>query len=79
MPLAKHMGLSYQAVQKWQKAGRMPRTEWTGETQYSEQIEVVTGGQVTKATLLGRWHGGHSVATPSPAPIESAQCAGVSA
>ena len=79
MPLAKHMGLSYQAVQKWQKAGRMPRTEWTGETQYSAQIEGVTGGQVTKASLLGKWPSGQSVATADAAGVEPAQCAGAAA
>jgi hypothetical protein len=50
--LAKGLGISGQAVRKWEAAGRLPRTEWTGETNYSESIEMLTGGEVTKADLL---------------------------
>lgn len=52
-PLAEACGVSYQAVRKWEKNG-MPRTEWTGETSYSETIESLCGGRVTKAQLLDR-------------------------
>jgi hypothetical protein len=34
---------TYQAVNKWVIAGRMPRTEWTGETNYVEKIFQATG------------------------------------
>jgi hypothetical protein len=54
-PLAKHLSVSYQAVQKWERAGRMPRTEWTGETQYSEKIEALTSNEVTRDQLLAKW------------------------
>lgn len=50
--LAKRCGVSYQAVRKWEKQGRMPRTEWTGETHYSEAIAEATDGQVTRDSLL---------------------------
>lgn len=53
--LARALGVSHQAVRKWQKARRMPRTEWTGETRYSEIIEEQTGRRVTKAQLLAKW------------------------
>ncbi|MBX9609720.1 MAG: helix-turn-helix domain-containing protein [Gammaproteobacteria bacterium] len=53
-PLASACGVTYQALRKWEKAGRLPRTEWTGETNYSETIEALTGGRVTKADLLRR-------------------------
>lgn len=53
--LARGVGLTHQALRKWERAGRMPRTEWTGETAYAEKIEELTGGQVTKARLLARW------------------------
>ena len=43
---------SYQAVLKWEAAGCLPRTEWTGETNYSQIIEQVTGGKVTRKALL---------------------------
>jgi hypothetical protein len=44
--------VSYQAVKKWEKAGRLPRTEWTGETNYSTVIERLTDGKVTRGDLL---------------------------
>jgi len=52
--LADECGVSYQAVRKWEKAGRLPRTEWTGETRYAETIERLTGSRISKARLLGR-------------------------
>lgn len=83
-PLAKGLGLTYPAIRKWQRAGRMPRTEWTGETTYSIQIQGLTGGKVTAVRLMSRWPesapvaAGDPVATviPSaPAPQPTAQSA----
>jgi hypothetical protein len=34
---------SYQAVLKWEKKGKLPRTEWTGETKYAEKLELAFG------------------------------------
>lgn len=51
--LARGLGVSYQAIRKWEKVGRLPRTEWTGETNYGTVIEKLTGGKVTRAALLG--------------------------
>jgi hypothetical protein len=53
--LARGLGVTHQAFRRWFDAGRMPRTEWTGETRYSEAIERLTDGRVTKAMLLGAW------------------------
>jgi hypothetical protein len=53
--LSRELGVTHQAVRKWQHAGRMPRTEWTGETGYAETIERLTAGAVTKAHLLAAW------------------------
>ena len=40
--VASHCGLkSYQAVGKWCQRGRLPRTEWTGETNYAATIEAM--------------------------------------
>jgi DNA-binding transcriptional regulator YiaG len=39
-PLAKLCGVTYQAVRKWEAAGRLPRTEWTGETDYASKISA---------------------------------------
>lgn len=50
--LARGLGVTYQAIRKWEAAGRLPRTEWTGETGYSEKIVAMTDGQVSKDDLL---------------------------
>lgn len=36
-------GVSGKAVVKWRQRGRLPRTEWTGETHYAERISEATG------------------------------------
>lgn len=48
--LAKVCGINTSAVWRWQQRGKLPRTEWTGETHYAENIEAATG--ITKAALL---------------------------
>ena len=53
--VARTCGVSHQAVRKWQRQGRMPRTEWTGETAYAAAIEAATGGQLTKLQILSVW------------------------
>lgn len=50
--MASHLGVSYQAIRKWEKAGRFPRTEWTGETRYAEKLEILTQQKFTKQALL---------------------------
>lgn len=40
------------AVNKWLRAGRLPRTEYTGETHYARALERAVDGQVTAAELL---------------------------
>lgn len=50
--LAAKLSVTYQAVRKWQKRNRMPRTEWTGETRYSEIIEEIMQGEIPKSALL---------------------------
>lgn len=44
--------VTYQAVRKWIAKGRLPRTEWTGETNYSAAIELMTAGRVLRSSLL---------------------------
>lgn len=51
--LARELGVAYQSMDKWPIRG-MPRTEWTGETEYWRVIQFETGGQVTKDMLLRR-------------------------
>ncbi len=54
--LAKELGVTYQAVRKWEAKRRLPRTEWTGETNYAERIEQLSSGRVTKQQLLEVTH-----------------------
>ena len=49
--IAAACGVTYQAVNKWADRG-FPRTEWSGETNYTQAIEDLTGGKYTKADLL---------------------------
>lgn len=58
--LARELGLTHQAFYKWEAKRRLPRTEWTGETKYSERIQLLCNGEVTKDQLLAPW--------PQPAP-----------
>lgn len=50
--LSKALGLTYQALRRWERQGRLPRTEWTGETDYAGQIERLSDGAVTRGELL---------------------------
>ncbi len=52
--LAKIVGVTPQAVQKWVSYGSFPRTEWTGETKYTLLIERKFSGKVTRKQLLER-------------------------
>lgn len=72
--LARGCDVTHQAVRKWQAARRMPRTEWTGETNYSTRIEQMTQGEVTRQALMAAWPAldvadshGANVAAPAPA------------
>jgi len=53
--LAKACGVSHQAVRKWQRQGRLPRTEWTGETAYAAAIEQAAAGAVKREQLMAKW------------------------
>lgn len=50
--LAKACNVTPQAIYKWQAKGRLPRTDWTGETDYASRIEEATGGRITRTQLL---------------------------
>ncbi|ADZ92031.1 YdaS family helix-turn-helix protein [Marinomonas mediterranea] len=56
--VAKACGVSSRAVYKWMKRGRLPRTDYSGETAYALRIEKLSGGRVTASALLiyGRDH-----------------------
>jgi DNA-binding transcriptional regulator YdaS (Cro superfamily) len=50
--ISKVCGVSNTTALRWKKRGKLPRTEWTGETHYAEAIEAATHGAITKAELL---------------------------
>lgn len=49
--VAKACGVSQPAVSGWINRG-LPRTDWTGETNYAGAIERLTNGVITKDWLL---------------------------
>lgn len=50
--LATACGVRYQSIYKWEAKGRVPRTDWTGETDYASRIEEATKGVITRDQLL---------------------------
>lgn len=52
MKVSKAAGVTNGAVMNWQRRGKLPRTEWTGETNYAEKISEATGGEVTVDDFL---------------------------
>jgi hypothetical protein len=50
--ISKACGVSYEAVRKWGAKGKLPRTEWTGETRYCEQIIKLSNNKLTREQLL---------------------------
>jgi hypothetical protein len=45
-------GVSPRAVYKWISTGRLPRTDYTGETNYAGLLAKASGGQFTADDLL---------------------------
>ncbi|BBM66326.1 hypothetical protein VA249_29720 [Vibrio alfacsensis] len=50
--IAEQCNVSVRAVYKWCEKGVLPRTEHTGETNYAEQIELLSKGEFKKEQLL---------------------------
>lgn len=40
------------AIYKWINSGCLPRTDYTGETEYASKIAAVSGGQFTASQIL---------------------------
>lgn len=56
-PMSKACGVSYQAIRKWERLGRFPRTEWTGESDYIARVIAAAAAAnpptaITRAQLL---------------------------
>lgn len=49
---AKVCGVSQRAVYKWLTRGGLPRTEYTGETNYAEKLALASKGLFTAEWLL---------------------------
>lgn len=51
--VARACGVAQPTVFSWTRKG-LPRTEWTGETDYAAVIESLTEGRFSKRKLLSR-------------------------
>jgi hypothetical protein len=45
-------GVSQRAIYKWLSAEALPRTDYTGETNYAQRLADASSGQFTAAWLL---------------------------
>lgn len=71
--LARELAVTPPAIRKWQRAGRLPRTEWTGETNYAAKISALCDGAVTVDALKGPWPKWEPEQKRAPALANSAQ------
>lgn len=60
-PTAELCKVSYVAVSKWLKQG-LPRSEWTGETDYCHRLQKATKGKVKRSDML-KYHAGFRAKT----------------
>jgi hypothetical protein len=51
-PLAAACSVTRQAIRRWEKSGRVPRSDFTHETNYSGIIATETNQEITKLQLL---------------------------
>ena len=45
-------GVSQRAIYKWMDNGKLPRTEYTGETNYAEKIALASNGLFSADAIL---------------------------
>lgn len=50
--VAKACDRTPRAIYKWISTGSLPRTEYTGETEYAAKIAAASGGQFTATQIL---------------------------
>lgn len=56
------LGKSYMAMSKMEKKGTLPRTEYTGETDYANKLANNSGGKFTAEWLLEKANPNNEVA-----------------
>ncbi len=56
------LGISYVAVRKMAEKGVLPRTDYTGETNYAHILATNSNGKVTEAWLLDKANPKHLTA-----------------
>ncbi|MGX1958415.1 Cro/Cl family transcriptional regulator [Serratia proteamaculans] len=49
--VAEACGLTPKAIYKWMERGSLPRTEFTGETNYAERIARSSGGRYSASEI----------------------------
>lgn len=49
--VAEVCGLTPKAIYKWIERGSLPRTEFTGETEYADKIAKASGGKYSAAQI----------------------------
>ena len=56
--VAEVCGRTPKAIYKWIERGSLPRTEFTGETEYAEKIAKASGGKfsATQIRRIGKQH-----------------------
>ena len=52
--IARACNVTYQAVRRWERDGRLPRTDLTGETDYAARIARSTRYKISKSALLAQ-------------------------
>jgi hypothetical protein len=61
--LSKIVGAQYQQLRLWEKRGRLPRSEFTGETRYARGLSRACGREVSPREILAWSRKGWEAAT----------------
>lgn len=56
------LGISYVAIRKMEEKGALPRTDYTGETNYAQTLANNSQGQISKEWLMDKANPKHLAA-----------------